>query len=54
MVWKYAALAVGALIVAFGLRQRLSKRTKRTDGIDVGPLSDSWLAEQRSQRDDRP
>jgi len=53
-VWKYAALVVGTLIVAFGLRQRLSKRKNRPGRIDVGPLSDSWLAEQRSQRDDRP
>jgi hypothetical protein len=54
MVWSYAALVVGALVVALGLRQRFSRRKTRTGGIDVGPLSDSWLAEQRSQRDDRP
>jgi hypothetical protein len=52
-MWKYAALVVGALVVAFGFRQRLSKRN-RNGRIDVGPLSDSWLAEQRSQRNDRP
>jgi len=55
MVWSYAALVAGALVVALGLGLglRLSKRKNRTGGIDVGPLSDSWLAEQRSQRDDR-
>jgi hypothetical protein len=52
-VWKYAALAVGALLVAFGLRQRPGNRKNRIGRIDVGPLSESWLAEQRSQRDDR-
>jgi len=52
-VWKYAAL-VGALVVAIGAGIRLAKRKNRGDRIDVGPLSDSWLAEQRSQRDDRP
>jgi hypothetical protein len=54
MVWKYASLAVGALVVAFAIRQMTSKRRYRADRIDVGPLSDSWLAEMRSQRDDRP
>ena len=55
IVWKYTALAVGTtLLVAFVLRLRLSKRKNRTGRIDVGPLSESWLAEQRSQRDDRP
>jgi len=53
-VWKYASLAIGALVVAFAIRQMASKRKHRTGLIDVGPLSDSWLAEQRSQRDDRP
>jgi len=53
-VWKYAPLVVGAaLVVAFGLRQLLSKRHNRTGRIEVGPLSDSWLAEQRSQWNDR-
>jgi hypothetical protein len=37
----------GTLVVAFGLRQRLSRRKNRTGRIDVGPLSESWLAEQR-------
>ena len=52
MVWSYAALIVGALMVGFGVRQRL-KRKRRSGRIEVGPLSESWLAEQRSQRDDR-
>jgi hypothetical protein len=55
IVWKYTtALVVGTLLVGFVIRLRLSRRKKRTGRIDVGPLSDSWLAEQRSQRDDRP
>jgi len=52
MVWSYAALLVGALIVGLGVRQRF-KRKRRSGRIEVGPLSESWLAEQRSQRDDR-
>ena len=51
MVWSYAALIVGALMVGFGLRQRF-KRHRRGGRIEVGRLSDSWLAEQRSQRND--
>jgi hypothetical protein len=53
MVWKYASLAVGVLVMAFAIRQMTSKRKYRTDRIDVGPLSDSWLAEMRSHGDDR-
>ena len=51
MVWSYAALIVGALMVGFGVRQRF-KRNRRGGRIEVGRLSDSWLAEQRSQRGD--
>lgn len=51
MVWSYAALGIGLLAIALGYRLRRSKRKNRTNRIDVGSLSDSWLAEQRSQRD---
>lgn len=51
MVWSYAALIVGALMVGFGVRHRF-KRNRRGGRIEVGRLSDSWLAEQRAQRDD--
>ena len=53
MVWSFAAVLVGALLVAFGVQQRLFKRNRHSGRIDAGTLSDSWLAEQRSQRDDR-
>ena len=52
MVWSYAAaLVMGMLAVALGYRLQRSKRKNRINRIDVGPLSDSWLAERRSQRD---
>ena len=51
MVWSYAALVVGVLAVALGYRRQRSRRNNRINRIDVGSLSHSWLAEQRSQRD---
>jgi hypothetical protein len=51
-VWSYAALIIGALVLAVGVGRRLSKRTEGTPKpIDMGQLSDSWLAEQRGTRD---
>lgn len=51
MVWQYAAVGVGLLALALAYSLRRPKRKNRTNPIDVGRLSDSWLAEQRSQRD---
>ena len=51
MVWSYAALIVGALVVGFGFRRRFKRVSRPRPGSRSG-ASDSWLAEQRSQRGD--
>lgn len=50
-MWPFAALA-GVLLAVFGMRRWLAKRDRSRE-IDVGTLSDSWLAEQRGRRTDR-
>jgi hypothetical protein len=50
-VWPAAALA-GALLAVIGIGRFLFKR-RRSSNVDLGALSDSWLAEQRRQRTDR-
>lgn len=43
---------LGAIVVALGVGRHLSRRTTRAPhSIDMGQLSDSWLAEQRGNRD---
>jgi hypothetical protein len=51
MVWSYAAILVGVLVVAFGFLHRASRRVNQRL-INVGNLSESWLAEQRAQRNE--
>lgn len=48
VVWLYAAL--GLLVLALGLQRRAVRRRNGNAPINVGNLSDSWLAEQRGQR----
>ena len=51
-MWSYAAVIVGAFVVAFGVGRHLFKRKRRgPTNIDMGKLSDTWLAEQRGNRD---
>ncbi len=52
IVWPYAAVIFGAVVLAFGVGRQLMKRISRGPGsIEKGQLSDSWLAEQRGNRD---
>jgi hypothetical protein len=51
-VWLYVVGILGVLIAAFGVGHRITRRSKG-GAIDVGNLSDSWLAEQRGKRPDR-
>ena len=52
-VWPYVATIVGALLVVFGVGRRVSRRKRDApQSIDVGKLSDAWLAEHRSSRND--
>jgi hypothetical protein len=41
-------IAGGVIIVALAFWKRLARRSS-TRGIDVGPVSDAWLAEQRAR-----
>ena len=41
-------LAGGAIVVALAFWKRAMRRNS-TRGIDVGPVSDAWLAEQRAR-----
>jgi hypothetical protein len=50
-MWLQIGLWGGALLVAVAVvRQLVRRRSSRT--IDVGPVSDAWLAEQRGRRHD--
>jgi hypothetical protein len=52
-VWPYIATIVAAMLFVFGVGRRVSKRKRGgTQSIDVGKLSDEWLAEHRSSRTD--
>ena len=54
-VWSYAAVVLGAAVLALGVARHFFKRKSRgPQGIDMGQLSDSWLAEQRGNRDQSP
>jgi len=48
-VWFPLALAFG-LVTAVGIRLR--RRKVRSTGIDVGAVSDRWVAENRADRYD--
>jgi hypothetical protein len=41
-------IAGGAIVVALAFWKAASRRS-RSRGIDVGPVSDAWLAEQRAR-----
>ena len=50
-MWLQIGLWGGALLVAVAVvRGLVRRRSSRT--IDVGPVSDAWLAEQRGRRHD--
>jgi hypothetical protein len=49
-MWWQVGLASGAVVVLFAVLRRLTRRKSQT--IDVGSVSESWLAEQRGRRSD--
>jgi hypothetical protein len=50
-MWMQLGLWGGALLVT-GLVVRQLFRRRSSRPIDVGPVSDAWLAEQRARRHD--
>jgi hypothetical protein len=46
-MWVQIGAAAGAIVVAFAILKRIS-RPKSKD-IDVGAVSDAWLAEHRAR-----
>jgi hypothetical protein len=51
-MWQYAVFTFGAVVVVVAVGWQLWRRKSRPPrAIDVGELSDSWLAEQRGRRD---
>jgi hypothetical protein len=46
-MWIQLGLAGGAVVVVVAVLRRVFRR--RTQKIDVGPVSESWLAEQRAR-----
>lgn len=49
-MWLQLGLAAGAVAIIAALFKRPWQRRARK--IDVGPVSEAWLAEQRSRRSD--
>jgi hypothetical protein len=53
-MWLQVGLASGAVIVLVTLISRMWRRRSTSSTIDVGSVSESWLAEQRGRRNDTP
>ena len=51
-MWLQIGLWGGALLVAVAVVRQLVVRRRSSRTIDVGPVSDAWLAEQRGRRQD--
>jgi hypothetical protein len=49
-MWLQIGLLGGALLVAVAVVRFVRRKSSRP--IDVGPVSDAWLAEQRGRRQD--
>lgn len=49
-MWVQIGAATGALIVVLALLK--IKFSKKSQGIDVGSVSEAWLAENRGRRGD--
>lgn len=49
---QLALLVAGTAIVGIVLKRVFSARTRSRDTIDVGTISDAWLAEQRGAKRD--
>lgn len=51
-MWLQLGLVGGAIILTAAILSRYWRRRGSRNRIDVGPVSDAWLAEQRSRRHD--
>ena len=49
-MWLQVGLASGAVVVLLTVLRRMMCR--KSQSIDVGAVSESWLAEQRGRRND--
>jgi hypothetical protein len=48
-MWLQIGLAGGAVVVIVALLKRMFRR--KSNPLDVGPVSEAWLAEQRKRRE---
>ncbi len=51
-VWIAISL-VGIVAVALGLRRLMNSRSEQASEVDLGSISEGWLAEQKGLRKDR-
>ncbi len=51
-MWIPLGIGAGAIVLALAVWKRMTRRGAR--GIDVGPVSDAWLAEQRARGRESP
>jgi membrane protein implicated in regulation of membrane protease activity len=49
-MWLQVGLASGAFVVLYAVFRRFRRR--KSEPIDMGSVSESWLAEQRGRRTD--
>ena len=52
LMWIPLGIGAGAIVLALAVWKRMTRRGAR--GIDVGPVSDAWLAEQRARGRESP
>jgi hypothetical protein len=48
-MWLQLGIASGAVVILWAVLRRVLRR--RTKVIDVGPVSEAWLAEQRRRNE---
>jgi hypothetical protein len=54
IVWQVAAITLAVIAIGFRLFKGRIRRGHRTsESIDVGAVSERWLAEKRGSRNDR-
>ena len=51
-MWLQLGLVGGAVLIAAAVVKRLMRRKPSGSRIDVGSVSDAWLAEHRASRND--
>lgn len=51
-IWIAISL-VGIVAIGLGLRRLRSSRSEETSEVDLGSISEGWIAEQKGMRKDR-